>query len=83
MSLKKWRLEKDLTQDELAAKLKLDGQFISNIERGVSALPPKHFRPIAKILDVPLRSVIKEHLIGEEIRVKRQIKLKSFPSIIR
>jgi transcriptional regulator with XRE-family HTH domain len=82
MSLRKWRLAKKLTQDELAAKLKIDGQFVSNIERGVSCLPPKHFRKISEILDVPLKAVLKEHLVAEEIRVKKAIKLKSFPSVI-
>lgn len=42
-----------LSQGDLAEKLGFDsGQFISNIERGICALPPKYFKIASEVLDI-------------------------------
>lgn len=73
MTLKHWRLARGLTQEQLANKLKIDSQFVSNIERNKAPIPPKHFRTISKVLDIPIYLLIKSHLRNEEIRIKKQI----------
>lgn len=47
------RVDAGLTQKQMAEKLKLkNGQAISNIERGLSPLPPKHLKKIARLVKV-------------------------------
>lgn len=52
------RKERGLTQKELAKCLRLHTQFISNIERGVAPLPPKHFRKAAEVLHTTTRFLV-------------------------
>lgn len=46
------RIRKGLTQAQLAEKLKIHGQSISNIERGISPLPGRHIKALSKILGI-------------------------------
>lgn len=66
-------MARGLTQEQLAKRLRIDSQFVSNMERNKAPIPPKHFRTISKVLDIPIQLLIKNHLQGEEARVKKQI----------
>lgn len=48
-------------------------QFISNMERGLCTLPPKYFKPVAKILKVSPTLFIKVYLNDERIRITREV----------
>jgi transcriptional regulator with XRE-family HTH domain len=53
------REELGLTQHELAAQLKLDATpAISRWEKGVSPVPPIHWKLLAKALDLSLRTLL-------------------------
>ena len=52
------RLELGISQEDLAKKIGMkQGQFISNIERDLCALPVKYIREISKILDIDPRDI--------------------------
>lgn len=52
--LKQIRTTAGVSQQALARELGLaSGQSISNIERGLSRLPPRHYDAISRILGVP------------------------------
>ncbi len=60
----KWSKEKreaaGLTQREASNALKLTtGQYISNVERGLCSLSPKHFNPLAKLYKAPVGELVK------------------------
>lgn len=46
--LRTLRKKQGLTQVELARKIGVHGQYISNAERGMSALPPRSLRKLVK-----------------------------------
>jgi transcriptional regulator with XRE-family HTH domain len=74
--IKEARLKVGLTQYELGKILDVDTQFISNIEREIAPLPPKHIRTLSKVLKVPVQRFIDynvERYIG---RIKKQIGLR-------
>lgn len=58
ITFKKLRRKSGLTQRQFAAKLKIHGQFLSNIEREVSPLPVKHFMTVAKLCEVPVITLV-------------------------
>lgn len=74
-----FKLEREkagLTQAELAGKLGVDNQFISNIERGICPLPPKHFKVLSRMLDIPVEKFIDYNVERYVARMKKQIGLK-------
>jgi transcriptional regulator with XRE-family HTH domain len=58
MTFKKLRRKSGLTQRQFAAKLKVHGQFLSNIEREVAPLPAKHFLAVAALCEVPVSTLV-------------------------
>ena len=57
--IRRRREELGLTQQELAAHLKLDATpAISRWEKGVSPVPPVHWKLLAKALDLPLKTIM-------------------------
>ncbi len=68
--LRELREKAGLTQAELAHKIGYTSpQFISNIERGVSSLPPSKFKRISKLLDVRIEKLISFHVSEIEDRL--------------
>lgn len=55
--IKDRRIGLGLNQFQLAFKLKIHPQFLCNIERGVSGLPPKHIRKLAGILKMDAHEI--------------------------
>lgn len=61
--VRRLRLKSKLTQIELSKHLGFpNSQFISNIERGVAALPPKYVLRFTDIVKADAQSVIKAKL---------------------
>lgn len=58
LSLRKMRERAGLTQEEFGQQLGVDGQFVSNIERGVASLPPKHFPKVAELCKVEVKQLV-------------------------
>jgi transcriptional regulator with XRE-family HTH domain len=57
--IRRRREELGLTQQELAAQLKVDATpAISRWEKGVSPVPPVHYKLIAKALDLSLKTIL-------------------------
>jgi transcriptional regulator with XRE-family HTH domain len=72
--LQKLRKNAGLTQAELAAGLGYTSpQFISNIERGLAALPSFKFKKAAKLLGVGVNL-----LIDQEVKNYRESLIKSY-----
>lgn len=54
--LVKRRKELGLSQGDVSKFLGWgNGQFVSNIERGLCDMPPKHFRRISKLLNIDIK----------------------------
>lgn len=57
--LKQRREAVGMTQGSLSRELGYSSpQFISNWERGQSAIPERHFRKISQLLGVPMREMV-------------------------
>lgn len=56
--VKEARVKGNISQTELSHKLKYrNGQFISNIERGICSIPAKRINDLAKVLDLSPKQV--------------------------
>ena len=57
--LREARTEKGFTQSYIAKKLGLETyQFWSDVERNKCALPPRHFKKVAKVLGIRLEEMV-------------------------
>jgi transcriptional regulator with XRE-family HTH domain len=65
--LKTLRIEKQLTQEELAEITGLSTSFISSMERGINAASFETLESLAKALDVPVRDLFDFDSYGPEI----------------
>jgi transcriptional regulator with XRE-family HTH domain len=65
--LKALRIEKQLTQEELAEITNLSTSFISSMERGINAPSFETLEGIAKALGVPVRDLFDFESHGPEI----------------
>ena len=72
--LKNARESKGITQQEISDKLGFSSpQFISNCERGVANLPPKHFKPVSKMIGIDTERLIKLYIKDFEMRVRKSV----------
>jgi transcriptional regulator with XRE-family HTH domain len=65
--LKALRIEKQLTQEELAEITSLSTSFISSMERGINAPSFETLESLAKALDVPVRGLFDFESHGPEL----------------
>jgi transcriptional regulator with XRE-family HTH domain len=73
--LKVAREKKKLTQIGLSKMLGFDNcQFVSNIERGLASIPPKHFKKLAQILEIRPERFINAYIQDEITRVTKIVK---------
>jgi len=57
--VKRFRLDRKLTQLELSSKLKYQtSQFISNLERGKNSIPSNRLKSFSKVLRCPLELLV-------------------------
>ena len=59
--VRKARIAKDISQSELSGELgykKNQGQFISNVERGLCSLPDKHILKVSEVLNLDANVLI-------------------------
>ena len=78
MLLKQARERKGISQGQLSKALGFSNpQFISNIERGLSELPTKHFKKVEKILGIPMPKLIEMKIESTQKRLRKVFKVKS------
>ena len=65
--LKTLRIEKQLTQEQLAKLTGLSTSFISSMERGINAPSFETLESLAKALDVPIRDLFDSESYGSAI----------------
>jgi len=65
--LKTLRIEKQLTQEQLAKLTGLSTSFISSMERGINAPSFETLESLAKALDVPVKDLFDFDSYGPEI----------------
>lgn len=58
--IKKFRLEKELTQDELAYRSNLQQSQIYRLENGLRRFNSSHLEKISQALDIPVRKFFEE-----------------------
>ena len=58
-NLKQIRIEKDITQIEIAKRLNVDRSFISNIENGKNNPTLSTITSLAKVLDISINELLK------------------------
>lgn len=62
--LKEKRLNAQYSQEQLADHIGFkNGQFVSNIERGLCTIPPKHFTKTAQILKIERQELVEAYLL--------------------
>lgn len=75
--IKKNRLKRNLTQLDISRGLRLTSpQHISNVERGICVLSPRLYRKIAKILDIPVESLIEAQIEEYRERIIKKMNAK-------
>ena len=76
--VKQGREKKKRSQADIAEALGLKtAQSISNIERGVSPLPPMHFKKLGEILGVPKQKFVDAALAEYAIALKKGMRLRA------
>lgn len=73
MTIRELRERVGLSQNELARQLGCHGQQISNVERELAFLPPKHFRKVAEICKVRVSDLIDLCVRRYEKRIKEKV----------
>lgn len=68
------RSDLGVTQQDLATKLKVHVQFVSNIERGICSIPPKRIRALARALKVEPKQIVEVILNDYRYQLERGIK---------
>lgn len=68
------RKRNGLIQEDLAKVAGVHLQLISNCERGLCALPPRHFKAIAKLLGIDTSALVSAYIRDEVNRIRRLIK---------
>jgi len=58
-NLKQIRIEKDITQIEIAKRLNVDRSFISNIENGKNNPTLSTITSLAKVLDISINELLR------------------------
>lgn len=72
--LKRTRVRYKIGQKSFSNQLGLgSAQLVSNWERGVCKVPPKHFKKISKILDIDLKKIVNAHLRDLESEVWKEV----------
>lgn len=65
------RIEQNLSQNELGRKLGYrQGQYISNIERGLCGFPLKEAKQLCKILGISKKEYIETYLSDEKKKIE-------------
>lgn len=56
--IKEKRIEREMTQNELASKLGYTAQFVANWERGVSSPPGHALKKLVSVLKIPAQELV-------------------------
>lgn len=75
-TLREMRERQGLNQEQLGDKLGVHVQFVSNMERGIGPIPPKHFKKLARLLDVTTHAFIEISVERYKARLYKRMGLK-------
>ena len=73
--IKRWRLEQNITQEQLAHRLDLSQGYINQIENGKRSFTLETLQKVAGVLGIPLSDIFNEE--------KNEVSLKTFKSVDR
>lgn len=73
--LKEKRLERGLSQVDVAEVLKVNSQFVSNWERGLSGPPLKTLRTLTRLYEIPEQEVLDVMLEAQEEYLRAELKI--------
>lgn len=74
----------DLSQQELSTKLGyINGQFVSNIERGLCSIPVKKYKTLCKILNVFPEELEQVLMLDHAFAVKRSLYPERINSLLK
>lgn len=85
--MRAFRLERHLTQEELAEKIDRSVETISNIERGLSVPSDATLHRLARVLKVPVDDLIVERITSRQnrpvefFRAVEQLKMMDEPKL--
>lgn len=71
--IKEKRLELGYTQNQLANKLQIFKQQLSNIETGRIRMPYRHIKKISKVLKIPIDDLVSFHMENYEKDFRKKI----------
>jgi transcriptional regulator with XRE-family HTH domain len=80
--LKDARIHAELSQNEVAKKLKFEQQFVSSWERGISSPPLRRIEKLASIYQISIESIRDAFLADSLERTRTQIE-DDFGKLIR
>ncbi len=63
-----------ITQEELAKRIGVGTQYVSNIERRLCSIPSKHFRTLSTVLKIPVKQLFHYNVERYVARMKRDMK---------
>lgn len=81
--LKSKRVEAGLTQLELADKLKLSSQMVSNWERGLCAPPSSSLKKLTALLNVEKEDMLSIFLSSKELLLRMSLGMSTRKSILK
>lgn len=73
--VKGFRKNLGLTQKELATSIGMHPQFISNIERGLAAVPPKTVKKLVRRYDMNIMEYVKHFMEDKATQMVKRFKL--------
>ena len=82
LKIKNGRLEKGLTQEQLAAEIGKAVETISNIERGRNHTSLETLEKISDVLDIPVARLFKDADKASGISRRRMEKLEDFEKLL-
>lgn len=71
--LKNQRIQKNLTQAELAAGIKVHSQFVSNWERGLCAPPSEKFQALINFLKIDRNKIVQAMLADAKMEIEEKV----------
>lgn len=78
------RIASELSQQELSLKLGYqNGQFISNVERGLCSIPAKQYKTLCKVLDIFPQELEIALRMDYEFSVKRSLYPEKIQSLLK
>lgn len=91
-TIKTWRKHRDISQQDLAQCVGFkNGQYISNVERGIASFPPNKILRLCEVLDMDteniIQAIVEDYRIHLEIAVQKsrieKVELPALPDFLK